>query len=54
MERVVPGSGLQVDGRIIPAGTIVSIPQYVAHRDKEIYGEDAMHFELSAGLRQIL
>jgi cytochrome P450 len=44
MERVVPAPGLQADGYMVPPGTIVSVPQYAAHRDKEVYGSDANVF----------
>ncbi|KAF7536559.1 hypothetical protein G7054_g4414 [Neopestalotiopsis clavispora] len=41
MERIVPESGIRVSGHFIPAGTIISVPQYAAHRDPEVYGSDA-------------
>ena len=44
MERVVPSSGLQANGYMIPPKTIVSIPQYAVQRDVDVYGLDAKHF----------
>ncbi|KAI0197963.1 cytochrome P450 [Astrocystis sublimbata] len=44
MERVVPESGMSFNGHHIPGGTIVSVPQYVVHRDTAVYGEDAHIF----------
>lgn len=44
MERVVPPSGMTANGHHIPEGTIVSVPQFVAHRDVEVYGKDALDF----------
>ena len=40
----MPPSGLRTNGYSIPAGTIISVPQYTAHRDTEVYGEDAEIF----------
>lgn len=44
MERVVPPSGLWANGLHIPGGVVISIPQYVAHRDTDVFGEDAESF----------
>jgi hypothetical protein len=43
MERVAPAD-FSVDGYIIPENTIVSIHPYNAHRDPDVYGEDAEAF----------
>ncbi|KAF4624126.1 hypothetical protein G7Y89_g14047 [Cudoniella acicularis] len=40
MERIVPSQGIEAGGYHIPAGNIVSVPQYMAHRDVSIFGED--------------
>ena len=44
MERIVPSPGIIADNFYIPEGTIVSIPYYVAHRDRNVFGEDAHSF----------
>jgi hypothetical protein len=44
MERIVPAGGLKFDHYHIPEGTVVGIPQYVVHRDRNIYGADAEDF----------
>ena len=44
MERVVPPPGLLAKGYFLPAGTIVSIPYYAAHRNTQVYGPDANVF----------
>ncbi|KAL9619347.1 MAG: hypothetical protein Q9160_006027 [Pyrenula sp. 1 TL-2023] len=41
MERIVPSPGIEASGYRIPEGTVVSVAHYVAHRDKDVYGEDA-------------
>ncbi|CAG8961580.1 hypothetical protein HYFRA_00006114 [Hymenoscyphus fraxineus] len=45
MERVVPKDGMETNGYHLPGGTIVSVPQYVAHRDIKVWGEDAKQFK---------
>jgi cytochrome P450 len=44
LSRVAPRGGLDVGGRIIPAGTIVSINPWVIHHSKELWGKDADQF----------
>ncbi|CVK95404.1 related to pisatin demethylase cytochrome P450 [Fusarium mangiferae] len=44
LERVVPGDGIQICGKYLPAGTIVGINAAVIHRDKSIFGVDADTF----------
>ncbi|KAF2678715.1 benzoate 4-monooxygenase cytochrome P450 [Lentithecium fluviatile CBS 122367] len=39
-ERVVPAPGATVCGKWLPAGTVVGMSAWVAHRDKALYGED--------------
>lgn len=41
LERVVPAGGLEVCGKMLPAGTIVGMNAWVVHRDPEIFGSDA-------------
>jgi hypothetical protein len=52
LERVVPATGLALpDGTILPAGTIVGINAWVAHKNKRIFGEDAAVFRPERWLR---
>ncbi|KAF2809791.1 cytochrome P450 [Mytilinidion resinicola] len=44
MERIVPQGGLKADDYHVPECTAVGIPQYLAHRDRDIYGADAQDF----------
>ncbi|KAI0432674.1 cytochrome P450 [Xylaria sp. FL1042] len=44
MERVVPEGGATICGRFFPAGTIVGINSWVAHRNKQVFGADADEF----------
>jgi benzoate 4-monooxygenase len=41
LPRLVPEGGLHVSGRYFPEGTVLSVPSYTIHRDKEVWGEDA-------------
>ncbi|KAK4446506.1 cytochrome P450 [Podospora aff. communis PSN243] len=41
LPRVAPEGGLEIGGRRIPAGMIVSVNVWVIQRSKEIWGEDA-------------
>ncbi|KAH7920155.1 cytochrome P450 [Leucogyrophana mollusca] len=41
LPRVVPEGGLTVNGMHFPQGTVLSVPTYTIHRDKEVWGEDA-------------
>lgn len=44
LPRVVPEGGFEVDGKYIPAGTIIGANPWVVHRNKEVYGEDVDAF----------
>ncbi|KAI0450404.1 cytochrome P450 [Xylaria acuta] len=44
LERVVPEGGATICGRFFPAGTIVGINSWVAHRSIETFGADADEF----------
>ncbi|TGJ87215.1 hypothetical protein E0Z10_g1517 [Xylaria hypoxylon] len=44
MERVVPEGGATICGRFFPAGTIVGINSWVAHRNTQVFGADADEF----------
>lgn len=41
LPRIVPEGGLHVSGKYFPEGTILSVPSYTIHRDKEVWGDDA-------------
>ncbi|KAF9001677.1 cytochrome P450 monooxygenase pc-bph [Cyathus striatus] len=41
LPRIVPEGGLAVNGRHFPEGSILSVPTYTIHRNKEVWGEDA-------------
>jgi len=43
MERLAP-KGFSVNQIVVPEGTVVAVPQYVAHRAVEVYGQDAETF----------
>ncbi|EJC99221.1 cytochrome P450 monooxygenase pc-bph [Fomitiporia mediterranea MF3/22] len=40
LPRLVPEGGLTVCGKTFPEGTVLSVPTYTIHRDKEVWGED--------------
>lgn len=44
LPRVVPPQGVVVSGRHFEAGTILSVPAYVMHHSKDIWGADADEF----------
>ncbi|KAI0550397.1 cytochrome P450 [Xylaria curta] len=44
LEREVPEGGATISGRFFPAGTIVGINSWVAHRNTQIFGADADEF----------
>ncbi|KXT07362.1 hypothetical protein AC578_539 [Pseudocercospora eumusae] len=45
LPRVVPpGDGVEVAGRHFPQGVVLSVPAYVMHHSKEIWGADADEF----------
>ncbi|KAI1754951.1 cytochrome P450 [Xylaria castorea] len=44
LEREVPEGGATISGRFFPAGTIVGINCWVAHRNTQIFGADADEF----------
>ena len=44
LERVVPVGGADLCGKHVPAGTYVGINAFVVHRDRGVYGEDALAF----------
>lgn len=45
LPRVVPnGKTISICGRNFPAGTVVSVPTWTLHHDKEIWGDDVDKF----------
>ncbi|KAF2497888.1 benzoate 4-monooxygenase cytochrome P450 [Lophium mytilinum] len=50
LARVVPKEGLTIGGRFFEPGTKLSIHQWVIHRSKEFFGEDASEFNPSRWL----
>lgn len=40
LERIVPPSGMEICGEVIPGGTIVGVSAWVVHRRQEIYGDN--------------
>jgi cytochrome P450 len=44
LPRVVPADGIEIDGKFLPAGTIVGVNPWVVHRDQEVFGEDVETF----------
>ena len=44
LPRVVPEGGLHVLGKFFPEGTVLSVPSYTIHRDRNIWGNDVEVF----------
>lgn len=44
LDRVVPAGGADICGKHVPAGTFVGINGFVVHRDRGVYGDDALAF----------
>lgn len=44
LARLVPEGGLTVAGKTFPEGTVLSVPSYTIHRDREVWGEDIEEF----------
>ncbi|KAG9313453.1 cytochrome P450 [Chiua virens] len=40
LPRVAPEGGLTIDGIHFPQGTVLSVPTYTIHRDKNVWGDD--------------
>jgi benzoate 4-monooxygenase len=41
LPRIVPEGGLKIQGHFFKEGTVLSVPSYTIHRDKEVWGDDA-------------
>ncbi|PCH44767.1 cytochrome P450 monooxygenase [Wolfiporia cocos MD-104 SS10] len=44
LPRIVPEGGLTVRGQFFPEGTVLSVPSYTIHRDREVWGADVDAF----------
>ncbi|KAH8660048.1 cytochrome P450 [Xylariales sp. PMI_506] len=44
LPRVVPAGGMVIAGQFFPAGSVVGINAWVAHRNRSVYGEDVGTF----------
>ncbi|KAH7923089.1 cytochrome P450 [Leucogyrophana mollusca] len=44
LPRLAPEGGLTVNGVHFPQGTVLSVPSYTIHRNKEVWGEDTEAF----------
>ncbi|GAB7350709.1 hypothetical protein MBLNU459_g1265t2 [Dothideomycetes sp. NU459] len=52
LPRVVPQGGVTIDGRYLPANTVVGANPWVIHRNKEIYGDDVEQFRPDRWLKE--
>jgi benzoate 4-monooxygenase len=41
LPRIVPGEGMTIEGHFFKEGTVLSVPSYTIHRDREVWGDDA-------------
>ncbi|KAI0302392.1 cytochrome P450 monooxygenase pc-bph [Multifurca ochricompacta] len=44
LPRIVPQGGLTIQGHFFEEGTTLSVPSYTIHRDREVWGDDALVF----------
>ncbi|CAO1636368.1 unnamed protein product [Parajaminaea phylloscopi] len=44
LPRLVPAGGTTIRGKFFPEGTVLSVPTYTLHRNKEVWGEDSEEF----------
>jgi len=40
LPRLVSGGGMTIQGHFFKEGTILSVPSYTIHRDREVWGDD--------------
>lgn len=52
LPRIIPAGGITIHGKLFPEGTILSVPTYTIHRNKEIWGDDAEDFRPERWLKQ--
>lgn len=45
LPRVVPDGGFEVDGKYLPAGSVIGANPWVVHRKEEIFGDDVYAFK---------
>ena len=41
LPRIVPEGGMTIQGHFFKEGTVLSVPSYTIHRDREVWGDDA-------------
>jgi cytochrome P450 len=51
MQRIVPAEGTTIAGRFIPGGSTVGINAWVAHRNRNVYGQMPLNGDQSDGSR---
>lgn len=44
LPRIIPAGGTTIQGKFFPEGTVLSVPTYTIHRNKEVWGQDADDF----------
>lgn len=44
LARLVPANGMTIEGREYKEGTVLSVPSFTIHRDKEVWGDNAETF----------
>lgn len=44
LPRLVPEGGMTIQDRFFKEGTVLSVPSYTIHRDREVWGEDAADY----------
>ncbi|KAK2770579.1 cytochrome P450 oxidoreductase [Colletotrichum kahawae] len=52
LPRVVPKGGYEIDGRFMPAGTVVGVNPWVVHRNTTVYGQDVHSFRPERWLKE--
>ncbi|KAF9870466.1 cytochrome p450 family protein [Colletotrichum karsti] len=52
LPRVVPKGGYEIDGRFMPAGSVVGVNPWVVHRSTDVYGQDVHSFRPERWLKE--
>lgn len=52
LPRVVPSTGVEIDGHYIPGGTTIGVNPWVVHRNVEVFGDDVDSFNPERWLKQ--